>query len=235
MKARLFILSACLLLTQTPAMGQDTNMFWHMYSPLPLQAAVCDVIGIGRALRQDNKYATFQIDLLWHGSVTNNPVQFYRGNAQPMPTNGTPIVFFASKYQSFLNLKPSECHYSYIFDMAYHRNRYQPDGLYLYSANRSWFPATGENATMVNWCSNLVHVSQVSTNRQAFYELIRDGYRLNPEPSRMHRDSKYTFMHFHYFNDTNFMKQVWSDTNLVGWARAWVNMSFQGETKAWLP
>ncbi|MGI5868951.1 MAG: hypothetical protein ACOX9C_05870 [Kiritimatiellia bacterium] len=235
MKTRSLILSACLFLTQAPAMGQDADMPWYMYSPLPLQAAVCDVIGVGRALSQDDKCATFQIDQFWYGGVTNNPVQFHRGGAQPMPTNGTPVVFFASKYQSFLSLQPPECHYTYIFDMDYHRSRYQPDGLCLYDGDRSWFPATAENAAMVNWCSNLVQVSQVNTNRQAFYELIRDGYRLNPESSRMHRDSEYTFMHFHYFNNTNFMKQVWSDTNLVGWARAWVNMSFQGETKTWLP
>ncbi|MGI5868949.1 MAG: hypothetical protein ACOX9C_05860 [Kiritimatiellia bacterium] len=235
MKTRSLILSACLILMQAPAMGQDTNMLVNLSSALPLQAAVCDVIGIGRALSQDDKYATFQIDQLWYGGVTNNPVQFYRKYAQPLPTNGTPVVFFASKYQSFLSLEPAERRYYYIFNMAWHRDRYQPDGLRLYNPDRSWFPATAENAALVNWCSNLVQVSQVNTNRQAFYELIRDGYRLNPKPSRMNRDSEYTFMHFYCFNDTNFMKQVWSDTNLVGWARAWVNMSFQGLTKTWLP
>jgi hypothetical protein len=88
---------------------------------------------------------------------------------------------------------------------------------------------------MVNWCSNLVYVAQVTTNRQAFYELIREGYRLHPETSRIHRDSEYAFQYFHYYMTTNFMQQVWSDTNLVGWARSWVNMSYQQETKTWLP
>ncbi len=210
----------------------DPPMSWS--SALPLQAAVCDVAGIGRALSQDDKYATFQIDQFWFGSVTNNPVRFYREYAKPLPTNGTPVVFFASKYQSFLSLEPPECHYSYIFDMDYHRSRYEPDGIYLLSIDRSWFPATEENAAMTAWSSNLVSVSQVNTNRQAFYELIRDGYRLHPEPSRIHRDSEYTFMYFHYFNDTNFMQQVWSDTNLVGGARKWIGNRYWLETKTWL-
>ena len=222
-------------ITVNDVVGQDTNMLWHLDSALPLQAAVCDVAGIGRALCQDDKYATFQIDSFWYGSVTNNPVRFYRECAQPFPTNGSSVVFFASKYQSFLSLEPPECHFSYIFDMDYHRSRYEPDGMYLLSRDRSWFPVTAENAGMVNWCSNLVYVSQVNTNRQAFYELIRDGYRLNPETSRINRDSEYTFMYFHYFNDTNFMKQVWSDTNLVGNVRVWIKNRFWLETKTWLP
>ena len=98
----------------------------------------------------------------------------------------------------------------------------------------SWFPATPENADMTTWCSNLVYVSQVNTNRQAFYELIRDGYRLYPETSRIRRDSLYTFMHINYFMSTNFLRQVWGDTNLVGRSRAWVNMSYQEETREWL-
>ena len=234
MKKQLFIIIIGVLVMQNPAVGQDTNMLWNLDSALPLQAAVCDVAGIGRALSQDDKYTVFQIDQFWYGSVTNNPVRFYTEPAKPFPTNGTAVVFFASKYQSLLSLEPSEFLYSYIFDMDYHRSRYEPDGIYLLSIDRSWFPATEENAAMTTWCSNLVYTSQVNTNHQAFYELIRDGYRLNPEPSRIHRDSYYTFMHLNYFADTNFMQQIWSDTNLVGRARAWVNMSYQQETKTWL-
>ena len=218
-----------------PTFALDEFPYLSLNAALPLQAAVCDVVGIGHALSQDDTNAVFQIDQFWHGSVTNNPVSFKMKNWKPFPTNGTPVVFFASKYQSFLSLEPAEAHFAYIFNMNHHRSRYEPDGLCLFDGDRSWFPAIVENAAMVNWCSNLVYVSQVNTNRQAFYELIRDGYRLNPESSRIHRDSKYTFQYCSYFMSTNFMQQIWSDTNLVGRARDWVNMEFQQETKTWLP
>ena len=207
----------------------DPPMSW--ISALPLQAGVCDVAGVGRVLSRNSTNTTIQIDQLWYGSPTNRLDITSRAQ---IPTNDTPVVFFATKYQTFLNLEPSKCRYSYVFDMEYHRSRYDPDGIYLLNGNRSWFPATEENADLTTWCSNLVYVSQVNTNRQAFYELIRDGYRLNPEPSRIHRDSEYTFMYFHYFNDTNFMQQVWSDTNLVGWARKWIGNRYWLETKTWL-
>jgi hypothetical protein len=211
----------------------DPPMSWD--SALPLQASVCDVAGIGRVLTQNGTNANVQIDLLWYGSVTNNLLCLDTSGDTSLPTNSAPFVLFASQYGTFLNLEPMECRFSYIFDMDYHRTRYEPDGMYLLNGDRSWFPVTPENAQMVNWCSNLVYVAQVTTNRQAFYELIREGYRLHPETSRIHRDSEYAFQYFHYYMTTNFMQQVWSDTNLVGWARSWVNMSYQQETKTWLP
>ncbi len=222
---------ALLLGAASVAMAEmDPPMSWN--SGLPLQAAVCDVAGIGHVLSRNSTNANIQIDQLWYGSPTNN---LDITCSALFPTNGTFVVFFATRYQTFLDLEPSECRYSYIFDTDYHRSRYEPDGMYLLNGDRSWFPATAENASMVNWCSNLVYVSQVNTNRQAFYELIRDGYRLNPGSSRIHRDSEYTFMYFHYFNNTNFMQQVWSDTNLVGKARVWINNRYWLETKTWLP
>ncbi|NLB68618.1 MAG: hypothetical protein GX804_02880 [Lentisphaerae bacterium] len=223
-----------IILSRQYACAQDTNMICRVDSALPLQAAVCDIAGIGHAVEQDEKYVTVQIDHFWFGSVTNNPVRLYREYAEPLPTNGIPVIFFASKYQSFLSLEPTESRFSYIFDMDYHRSRHEPDGVYFLNIDSSWFPATPENAAITTWCSNLVYVSQVNTNRQAFYELIRDGYRLNPPSSRIHRDSEYAFQYFHYYNDTNFMRQVWSDTNLVGWARGWIKNRYWLETRTWL-
>ncbi len=233
MKRKLLVLTAWLILVRSLATGQDTNMLWNLDSAFPLQAAVCDVAGIGHVLTHNNTNTSLHIDQLWYGTATNNLLAIDMRGEQPINTNN--IVFFVSKYGTFLDLEPSECRYSYIFDMNYHRSRYEPDGTYLLNGDRSWFPATAENAAMTTWCSNLVYVSQVNTNRQAFYELIRDGYRLNPEPSRIHRDSYYTFMHMNYFSSTNFMQQIWSDTNLIGRARDWVNMCYEEETKTWLP
>ena len=38
-----------------------------------------------------------------------------------------------------------------------------------------------------------------------------------------------------YYMPTDFMQQVWSDTNLTGRARAWLNMKYQQETGSFLP
>ncbi|MDD4060942.1 MAG: hypothetical protein PHW08_09635 [Kiritimatiellae bacterium] len=225
---------AALLGAASVAMAEmDPPMSWA--SALPLQSAVCDVIGIGSLVSQGETNAIINVSQYWLGTSQTNRLSIHTTDDEILPTGQTNFVFFLSRYGTFGNLEPIECRFSYIFDMDYHRSRYEPDSMYLLNGNRSWFPVTPENADMVNWCSNLVHVSQVSTNRQAFYELIRDGYRLNPESSRMHRDSKYTFMYFDYFNDTNFMKQVWSDTNLVGWARGEVKNAYFSETQTWLP
>ena len=204
-------------------------------SALPLQAAVCDVAGIGRALSQNATNAVIQVDRLWYGSSSNGVLTISNRDQHNFPTNGVPFVFFLSRYSAFFDLEPAESHFAYIFDMNEFRSEETPDGIYLYSGNRSWFPVTPESEQMVTWCSNLVYTSQVSVNTNAFYELIRDGYRQNPESSRIHRDSEYAFMYFHYYMTTNLMQQIWSDTNLVGWARSWVNNSYRQKTKNWLP
>jgi len=230
---KLITLAVFVLLQMSALAELDMPGSWT--SALPLQAAVSDLVGIGRAVALDATNAVVQVDQLWYGSATNNVVNISNQDQHSFPTNGAPFVFFASRYSSFLELEPPECHFAYIFDMDYHRSRHQPDGVFLYCGDRSWFPVTSESAQMVNWCSNLVYVSQVTTNRQAFYELIRDGYRLNPESSRMHRDSEYAFQYFHYYMSTNFMQQVWSDTNLVGKARVWIRNRYWLETKTGLP
>jgi len=205
---------------------------WSWNSALPLQAAVCDLVGVGLPVQSDGTNTTLQITQLWWGDPTNTVTLTTR---ELVPTNNVNIVFFISKYQTFLDIEPMEHCFFYIFDMNYHRSKYEPDGFYFFDENRSWFPVNAENEAMMLWSSNLVHAAQVTTNRQAFYELIRDGYRLHPESSRIHRDSEYTFMFFHYFNDVNYMQQVWTDPKLVGHARDWVNMSYQRKTRTWLP
>lgn len=236
MKATVLIKSLALLtLIRGLASGQEPDPFGSWDSALPLQAGVSDVVGVGTLVSQAETNALLCVSRYWFGDPQTNMLSVHTADDEILPTMGTNFVFFLSKYASFGNLEPIECRYSYLFDMNYHRSRYQPDSLYLLNGSRSWITVTPENSALINWCSNLVYVSQVNTNRQAFYELIRDGYRLHPKSSRIHRDSEYTFMHFHYFNDTNLMQQVWGDTNLVGKARSWVNMSYQQETKTWLP
>ncbi len=219
----------------TQAVGaDDAGSPRNIHSALLLQAAVCEVIGIGQISSQTPSNTVIQVTDFWLGDPGSNLLTV---SSTPDDFVGctTPFLFFLSRYQSFLDLTPPESHFSYIFDMNYHRSRHEPDGLYLYDGVRSWIPVTPENANLVTWSSNLVQAAQVAMDPQAFYELIRDGYRLNADTSRIHRDSVYTFMFFHYFNEADFMQQVWADPLLVGRARAWVNMSYQQETKTWLP
>ena len=231
---KLALLVAVLSAVQ-PMLAQDEFPHLSLNAALPLQAAVCDVIGIGHIASQTSTNAVIKVSDYWIGDSGTNTVVVSLTTPSDFAGCNTNFLFFLSKYQSFLELEPSECHFSYILDMDYHRSRYQPDGLYLFDGIRSWIPVVQDTTTLLNWCSNLVYVSQVNTNLQAFYELIRDGYRLNPATSRIRRDSEYTFQYCSYYMTTNFMHQIWSDTNLVGRARNWVNMEYQQETKTWLP
>ena len=236
MKAIVLIKSLALLtLTQGLASGQGPDPFGSWDSALPLQAGVSDVIGVGSLVSQAETNALVHVSYYWLGNPQTNTLSVHTADDEILPTGGTNFVFFLSKYASFGNLEPIECRYSYLFDMDYHRSRYQPDSLYFLNGSRSWIIVAPENSALINWCSNLVYVSQVNTNLQAFYELIRDGYRLYPDTSRIHRDAKYAFQKSGYYMPTNFMRQVWSDTNLTGWARALLNMEYQQETGSSLP
>jgi hypothetical protein len=235
MKTKIHSLSVALALSASCRLFAQTNdppRSW--ISALPLQAAVCDVIGVGALVSQSATNAIIQVAQSWLGTSGGSMLNVRTDEEESLPTGGTNFVFFLSKYPSFGDLEPAECRYTYIFDMDYHRSRHQPKWLFLLDNNRSWFPVTTDTAAMVTWCSNLVYVSQVNTNLQSFYELIRDGYKNYPESSRIHRDSEYAFQNASYYMPTNFMASVWSDTNLVGWARAWLNMQYQHETRSFL-
>jgi len=213
---------------------QEMHLEWD--SGLPLQAAVCDIVGIGKVVSLNNATSIVEIAQFWTESLSTNIVAVEMLVDDAFPTNNASFVFFLSRYSTFANLEPIECRFSYIFDMEHHTKQNEPEKTpFLLNGNRSWFPVTTENEAMVIWSSNLVHAAQVTINRQAFYELIRDGYRLHPENSRIHRDSEYTFMYFGLFMSTDFMSQIWTDIKLLGRARSWVNMSYQQKTQTWLP
>jgi len=225
-----------LFLSFLPARAEPPVGSFDWCTPLPLLAAVSDIVGVGSIVAPIGTNALINVSQYWVGNPQTNQISIRidEGEALP-PTGGTNFVFLLSQYTSFGDVEPLGSRFSYIFDMDYHRRRHLPDSLFFLGGDRSWIPVTPDNAPLISWCSNLVYVSQVNTDRQAFYELIRDGYRLNPMSSRINRDSDYTFMYFHYFNDTNFMQQIWSDTNLVRRARGWVNISYQQETGLFLP
>lgn len=217
----------------SPPLGTD-ELVAGQFSPIPLQAGVCDIVGVGIVTNTTANSISLNVVNYWVGNPGSNTLTLLVNNALPPVTN-TPIVFFATRYSSFSALEPWQCRYTYIFDMDYHRQRFQPDGLFLFDDGMSWFPATSNNFELVAFSSNLVHATQVTINKTAFYDIIRDGARLYPESSRIRRDSETLFDYCSYWAGTNFMKQIWSDQLLTGRIRHSVNNNFWSETGTWLP
>ena len=222
-------LSACF------AMCQELDPFGSWGNGLPLLAGICDVIGIGELESQNETNAVINVSQYWFGNPQTNKLDVLLWR-EAFPAGGTNFVFFLSEYLGTGNVEPTFLRFMYMFKMEGLRKKFPPDSeLYLLGGNRSWIPVTDENAAMIIWCSNLVQVSQVNTNLMAFYELIRDGHRLNPPASRMNLDSVYAFRHSGYYMSTNFMQQVWSDTNLTLKARAGLNMEYEEKTGVFMP
>lgn len=239
MKNNVFLLLA---LCVTAPLLADTNGFVVVGIPpfdeemasLPLQAGVCDIVGTGIVTGNNTNGITINVENYWVGNPGSNTLEIQMFSFKPPVTN-TPIVFLASRYSSFFALEPEACRYSYIFDMNYHRNRNQPDGLWLFENEYSWFPIVPTNTALVAFASNLVYAAQITANTNRFYEIIRDGYRDNPPTSRIHKDSAWTFQNCRYFMPTNFMRQIWNDDLLTNEIRSDVNNAYRLETGIFLP
>jgi hypothetical protein len=187
-------------------------------SSLPMQAAVADIAGIGVVTHNDGTSVVVSVNTYWVGNPgSTNCLHITGADVLPAVTNA-PIVFLASQYSGFVEVDPPTCKYAYIFDKADITNRYSAAGLFFISGERSWFNASATNFAQVAFTSNLVFAAQVSPSMQAFYELIRDGYRLYPKSSRIHTDSLAAFDLCEYYMPTNFMMTIWGDpllTNIV--------------------
>ena len=229
MKTQIIIITA---LSAHFAMCEDDEHYLSRMNPLPLQAAVCDVIGIGALESQTDTNVVINVSQYWFGDLQTNVINVKNSIYSAFPSGGTNFLFFLTKWilpegDDFIADGYTHDDYQNMFDMADFRSKYRLDApLRLHSLMCSRIPVITNNADLISWCSNLVYTSQISLNRQAFYELIRDGYRLNPESSRIHRESRYAFDYASYFMSTNFMQQAWSDTNLTGLARARVDDAY---------
>ena len=197
---------------------------------LPLQAGVCDVIGIGEFAPQSSTNALITVSQYWFGNQQTNILDVRISENDTFPTEGTDFLFFLSAYPEIKNLELPRQRFMHMFAMEQVRSKFQPGGLYLLNDSRSLIPVTDDNAATISWCSNLVQTTQINKNMQAFYELIRDGYRFNVPASKMHRDSEYSFQYARHYMPTNFMWEIWSDTNLINWARFWINNSYKLKT-----
>lgn len=251
MKKHIVVLMSILLSLLTantiPCNGEEETKSWSpevvaemraYESPIPLQAAVCDIVGIGIVTDLSTNYwgatAHIAVSNYWAGNPGTNTLGI-SANYFGLTVTNTPIVFFASSYALPRAPYISEYRFSLLFCMPRFSQGKQPREPWLYDNERSWFYATPENAEMVTFASNLVHVAQVTTNRQDYYELVRDGFRLSPPGSRIHIDSEVTFINCRYWMPTNFMMQIWSDSLLPDSLRDEVNNSYMLETGHWLP
>ncbi len=217
---------------------EETAAIRARQSPIPLQAAVCDIVGVGVvtgiSTNQWGDVAHLAINNYWIGNPGSNTLSVSASHSALTVTN-TPIIFFATSYTLPQYYSRSEYRFSLLFRMTEYRQARQPREPWFYDNERSWFYVTPETADLVTFASNLVNTAQVSTNRLAYYELVRDGFKLNPPESRIHIDSEVAFISCRHWMPTNFMTQVWSDALLPDIPRADINNSFMLKTGHWLP
>jgi len=71
----------------------------------------------------------------------------------------------------------------------------EPRDPWFYDNERSWFYATPENSDLLAFASNLVVSAQITMNRMAYYELIRDGFTQHVPDSRIYKDSEMSFIY----------------------------------------
>jgi hypothetical protein len=222
----LFVSYVCLAFGQGPIYDhRDCS-----YSALPMMAAVCDLAGIGELASQTNESAIINIKQLWFGEAATNNVKLFLYDDTAIPAGGTNFVFFASQYAAGDCVLLGAGRYAHMFKMDQVRSSFIEKPMFLLMHHeRALVPVVAENASLIDWSSNLVQTSQVSTNMQAFYELIRDGCRLNPPASRMHQDSDCAFMQCGYYMPKEFMRQILLDENLTSCAAQYVTQEYVRE------
>jgi hypothetical protein len=209
-------------------------------SPIPLQAAICDVIGTGLVTdvteAGDERIIRIEVGNYWVGDPGSNTL-FIASYTNPPASAQIPILFFASSYH--LPDKRNawvELH----FLMAFNNNEYRLDERkrsqpVLYAGERSWIPCVPENEAMIVFASNLVSAAQIATNRMEYYEAVRDGQNQSFPSSRIWIDAETTFWDSAYWMGTNMMWQAWDDPQLDDGARNAVNNAFKSTTRSFFP
>jgi len=185
---------------------------------LPLQTGYCETIGVGRVTNtwSNGKGIVIAVDNYWRGDPGHDTLSILMATNQP-PVSEEHMVFFLTKYKTSFSFGLGPHLYDYIFrpDLRNREEEVIHDELVFYDDKRSWFHVNDTN--LVSFASNLVFSSQ-SYNTNLFYQTIRDGYRLNPEDSRIHDESFFAFLEVNCFS-TNFIFEVLNDPLLVGHAQ----------------
>jgi hypothetical protein len=237
-----------LILCQTLAANPTTNASGTFpgdsvrarRSPIPLQAAICDIIGTGFATGVteigDDRITRIEVENYWIGNPGSNTL-FIVSHTNPPVSDQTPILFFASSYH--LPEKRSawvELH----FLMAFHNDEFRLEERrralpVFYAGDRSWIPCVPENEGMVAFASNLVVAAQISTNKTEYYEFLRDGQNQNFPSSQIWIDAETSFWNSRCWMDTNMMWRAWDDPQLDAGARNAVNSAFKTKNRSFFP
>jgi len=187
-------------------------------SPLPLLAGICETIGVGRVTNTwaNGEGVYIAVENYWRGNPGVDTLSVPIKVHQP-PVSDTPLVFLLLSRSNYARYNLGDDYgYTYIFNE--NNLKIKPilaESYKFLRDDRSWFHVNDTNANLVAFASNLV-VAVTSSNTNMFYEVIRDGYRLNPVNSRIHEDSYFAFGKCNRYFTTNFMEQVLSDPLLIG-------------------
>ena len=121
-------------------------------SPIPVQAAVCDTIGIGRvasvSTNRWDEIVRFDDIQYWIGDPGSNSLSVIASFSGLVVTN-TPVVFFATSYALPNYYLGTVARLSLLFKMPDYRQSRTPREPWFYDNERSWFYATPENGELV--------------------------------------------------------------------------------------
>jgi len=197
------------------------------FSPLPVQSGICDIIGIGRVTNTwlNGEGVFIAVDNYWFGDPGCDALSIPVKTNQ-IPIMNEPLVFFISSYYGYDSVNPGRSNmYNFILDENKRDTlRPRPERSVFFYDDRSWFYTSETN--LVSFASNLV-VAAKSSNTNMFYEVIRDGYRLNPVDSRICEDSLFAFQNCYWIFTTNFLQQIWSDPLLIDHIRDDVKFNYE--------
>jgi hypothetical protein len=209
-------------------------------APIPLQAAICDIIGTGFvtdvAESGDDRITRIEGVNYWVGDPGSNTL-FIVSHTNPPVNANIPILFFANSYYlPDKGMSRSEIHFLMAFNnnefRLEDRKRGQP---VFYAGKRSWIPCMPENEAVISFASNLVAAAQTNHERTKYYEIIRDGHNANAQGSRIRFDAEMSFWDCRHWMDTNMMWRAWDDPQLADRLKTDVNNAYYSKARSFFP
>ena len=220
----------------------DELVFGHAPWSLPLQAGICDIIGVGRVTNAvadaSSDFWEGSVDLVvdnfWRGNPGTNTFTIQMGRVWHPPVTNTPLVFYLISYNSFRMKNDEYYRYRHVFSMDEYRKNHKPEVPIFYAGDKSWFHITDDNADLVAFASNLV-VAVDSQNTNEFYKIIIEGMNDYKFGSRIHDDSFRALKHCVAYFDTNFIHKIWKDPMLKDISKHFILHKYHNKYDVWLP
>ena len=173
--------------------SQGVPSGYHLMTlPLPQQALMCDLAGVGRVLESTASQVDLQLQQLWHGfSATNRvTIRYNMGRLDGGPETNSVVLFFATTnlwwaLNGTTNFPPS--HRLYSFAIATNRPL-------MYDCTVTNWTVINDSASLItvgqgnsNLCSfaqNLLNAAHVNHDSSIFYDLIIAGATNNASEIR---------------------------------------------------